>query len=184
IEAPHLLILDEPTNHLDIDSREALVHALNDFEGAVIMISHDRHLIEACADRLWLVAGGTVAPYGGDLDEYRQLVLRGPSAESGRKGAADRAGSAKEQRRAAAEKREAMAPLRRELSQCEKLIARLEKEIAALDARLADAGLYSRDPDEAARLAQTRARRAEELAETEERWLALSEKAAAAERAA
>ena len=71
---PHLLILDEPTNHLDVDAREALVHALNDYEGAVILISHDRHLIEACADRLWIVRGGTVRPIDGDLDDYAELV--------------------------------------------------------------------------------------------------------------
>ena len=69
---PHLLILDEPTNHLDVDSREALIHALNEYEGAVILISHDRHLIEACADRLWIVANGTVTPYDGDMDELSQ----------------------------------------------------------------------------------------------------------------
>src|ERR1700687_2894874 len=70
--APHLLILDEPTNHLDVDSREALIYALNDYEGAVILISHDRHLLEATVDRLWVVRGGTVAPYDGDLETYRQ----------------------------------------------------------------------------------------------------------------
>ena len=73
--APNLLILDEPTNHLDIDSREALVHALNDYSGAVVLITHDRHLIEACADRLWLVANGTVTPYDGDIEDYRRMVL-------------------------------------------------------------------------------------------------------------
>ena len=72
---PHLIILDEPTNHLDIDSRAALVEAINDFSGAMILISHDRHLLEACADRLWLVADNTVAPYEGDLDDYRRIVL-------------------------------------------------------------------------------------------------------------
>ena len=72
---PHLVILDEPTNHLDIDSRAALVEAINEFPGAAILISHDRYLIEACADRLWLVGDGTVAPYEGDLDDYRRLVL-------------------------------------------------------------------------------------------------------------
>ena len=84
----NLLILDEPTNHLDIDSREALVQALADYSGAVILISHDRHLIEASVDRLWLVADGTVGPFDGDIDDYRQLVLdtrsgrrrNGPSA--------------------------------------------------------------------------------------------------------
>ena len=72
---PHLVILDEPTNHLDIDSRAALVEAINDYPGAVILVSHDRYLLEACADRLWLVADGTVAPYEGDLDDYRRIVL-------------------------------------------------------------------------------------------------------------
>ena len=72
---PHLVILDEPTNHLDIDSRAALIEAINDYPGAAILVSHDQHLIEACADRLWLVGDGTVAPYEGDLDDYRRLVL-------------------------------------------------------------------------------------------------------------
>jgi ATP-binding cassette subfamily F protein 3 len=71
---PHLIILDEPTNHLDIDSRAALIEAINDYPGAVILISHDRHLIEASADRLWLVANGTVTPYDNDIDDYRRLV--------------------------------------------------------------------------------------------------------------
>ena len=72
---PHLLILDEPTNHLDIDSRAALIEAINDYPGAVILVSHDRYLLEACADRLWLVADGKVTPFDGDLDDYRRLVL-------------------------------------------------------------------------------------------------------------
>ena len=76
-DGPHLLILDEPTNHLDIDSRAALMEAINDYEGAVILVSHDRFLIEACADRLWLVADGTVKPFDGDMDDYRRLVLAG-----------------------------------------------------------------------------------------------------------
>ncbi|MCP5939849.1 ABC transporter ATP-binding protein, partial [Klebsiella pneumoniae] len=80
-QGPNLLILDEPTNHLDIDSREALMHALNDFDGAVILIAHDRHLIEATMDRLWLVRDGAVAPYDGDLDAYRSLVLADAKAE-------------------------------------------------------------------------------------------------------
>ncbi|MFO1187618.1 MAG: ATP-binding cassette domain-containing protein [Alphaproteobacteria bacterium] len=73
--APHLLILDEPTNHLDIESRTALIEGLNAYEGAVILISHDRHLLEACADRLWLVASGTVSPYDGDIEDYRQSLI-------------------------------------------------------------------------------------------------------------
>jgi ATP-binding cassette subfamily F protein 3 len=73
--APHLLILDEPTNHLDIDSRRALLDALNDYQGAVILITHDRSLMELVADRLWLAADGTVVPYDGDMDDYARLVL-------------------------------------------------------------------------------------------------------------
>ncbi len=73
--APHLLILDEPTNHLDIDSRRALLDALNDYEGAVILITHDRSLIELVADRLWLTADGRIKPFGGDMDDYARFVL-------------------------------------------------------------------------------------------------------------
>ena len=73
--APHLLILDEPTNHLDIDSRRALLDALNDYQGAVILITHDRSLMELVADRLWLAADGTVAPFEGDMDDYAKFVL-------------------------------------------------------------------------------------------------------------
>src|SRR5690606_40832801 len=75
MSAPHLLILDEPTNHLDIDSRRALLDALNDYEGAVILITHDRSLMELVADRLWLANDGTVRPYNGDMDDYAKLVI-------------------------------------------------------------------------------------------------------------
>ena len=80
-DGPHLLILDEPTNHLDIDSRTALVNAINDYPGAVILVSHDRFLIEACADRLWLVADGTVKNFDGDMEDYRSFVLDSAKAE-------------------------------------------------------------------------------------------------------
>ena len=73
--APHLVILDEPTNHLDVDGRAALIDAINDYSGAVILVSHDRYLLEACADRLWLVQNGTVKPFDGDLEDYRRRVL-------------------------------------------------------------------------------------------------------------
>ncbi len=75
MQAPHLLILDEPTNHLDIDSRRALLDALNDYEGAVILITHDRSLIELVADRLWLTADGRIKPFAGDMDDYARFVL-------------------------------------------------------------------------------------------------------------
>src|ERR1700712_5772304 len=86
---PHMLILDEPTNHLDIDSRTALIEAINDYSGAVILVSHDRHLLDACADRLWLVADGKVTTFDGDLDDYRRRVLSDRD-DSGDKGRAER----------------------------------------------------------------------------------------------
>ena len=109
------MILDEPTNHLDVDSREALVHALTEYEGAVILISHDRHLIEACADRLWVVRDGSVKAYDGDMDSYRAELLaeRGAGTRGQNKvGAkADAARSARsDQRRAAADRRASLAP--------------------------------------------------------------------------
>ncbi|MBS0560990.1 MAG: ABC-F family ATP-binding cassette domain-containing protein [Proteobacteria bacterium] len=139
-EAPHLLILDEPTNHLDIDAREALVKALADFGGAVLLITHDPHLVELVADRLWLVADGTVRPYAGDLDEYRTLLAErartatGPRAE---------AGTRRDTRRERAEARAALAPLRRQAKEAEARIAKLAQERAALEARLADPAMYA-----------------------------------------
>ncbi|HUG62397.1 MAG TPA: ABC-F family ATP-binding cassette domain-containing protein, partial [Methylomirabilota bacterium] len=110
---PNLLILDEPTNHLDIDSRESLIEALNAFEGAVILISHDRHLVEATADRLWLVADGKVAPFEGDMDDYKRFVLSGPDAASRSRGEARP--NANERRKMAADKRAQLAPLRKRI---------------------------------------------------------------------
>jgi len=171
----NLMILDEPTNHLDIDSREALVQALADYPGAVILISHDRHLIEASVDRLWLVAGGTVQPYDGDLDDYRRDVLDGRNGGNG--GAARKAPSsatAQDRRRDAAGRRQQTAPLRKKIKDAETLIASLQKEIHRLDVKLGDSGLYSRNPTEAAFLAKGRAEAVRSLAKAEENWLAAS----------
>ena len=176
---PHLLILDEPTNHLDVDSREALMQALNEFEGAVILISHDRHLVEASADRLWIVRDGTVTPFDGDMDDYRQLLLAERSARN-RERAKDGAGSEPrvgraEQRRAAAERRAELAPLKKAMQQAEKEVERITAEIARIDAALADTGLYARDPDKAQRLSIDRGLAAKRLADAEEAWLAAIE---------
>jgi ATP-binding cassette subfamily F protein 3 len=180
---PHLIVLDEPTNHLDIDSRAALIAAINDFPGAVILVSHDRYLIEACADRLLLVANGQVAPFDGDLDDYRRFVLSSKSAErlssntnarnaeSGKDAA--RTGRA-DVRRAAAEKRIELAPLRRRIATAETAVTRLTAEIAGIDARLAEPGLFARDPAKATALAKTRADQASALAKAEEEWLEAS----------
>ncbi len=174
--APHLLILDEPTNHLDIDSREALVHALNDYSGAVILITHDRHLIEACADRLWLVADGTVTPFDGDIEDYRRKVLGiAPSPSAEEQPAREHAQlSQKDARREAAQRREALAPLRKKIKDCERAIERLRSEIADLDRQLGAPDLYSGDPDGATRLAKARSERVHDFARAESDWLDLS----------
>ncbi|MFT0861589.1 ABC-F family ATP-binding cassette domain-containing protein [Ancylobacter sp. G4_0304] len=166
---PHLLILDEPTNHLDIASRQALVEAINDFPGAVILVSHDRALLDACAERLWLVANGTVRPYEGDLDEYRALVV-GRTASSQRGEPSSRA----DERRNAAGKRAETAPLRKKIKDAEAAMARLEKTLGTLDEKLADQSIYLRDPTGAQRLARERSEAAAALEAAEESWLQLS----------
>jgi len=148
-DRPHILLLDEPTNHLDVASREALIQAINDFAGAVVIVSHDPHVIELTADRLWLVDGGGVAAFDGDMDAYRALLLDRRRAENGsaRGGNGDAsAPDRRAQRRAAAAERQALAPLRKRLAQAEKTVARLEAERKALADRLADPALYDTGP--------------------------------------
>lgn len=174
-DGPNLLILDEPTNHLDIDSREALILALNDFQGAVVLISHDRHLVEACADRLWLVADGGVGPYDGDMEDYRRLILQGPDADKKpRKEEEDDKGSAQERRREAAEKRHLLKPLRQKIEAAEKEMSRLQDKIIKLDEALADPEFFTREPDRATKFAKERAYCEKKLVKTEEEWLGLS----------
>ncbi len=140
--APSLLILDEPTNHLDIDARGALVAALNDYSGAVVMVSHDWSLLESTVDQLWLVADGTVQPFEGDLEDYRRMLLqRQKSAES----APVDSNARKAQRREAAAQRQAAAPLRKRVQSAAAAVDRLEKERAAIEKRLADPATYSGD---------------------------------------
>ena len=176
--APHLLILDEPTNHLDVDSREALIHALAEFEGAVILISHDRHLIEACADRLWVVRRGTVRSYDGDMDSYRADLLaeRGATTRGKGNGKAEaKADTRADQRRAAADKRASLAPLKKAMQAAEKQVEKLSGDIARLDAKLADAQLYANDPQGAQSAAIERGQLAKRLSDAEEQWLIASE---------
>ncbi|MEY9781815.1 ABC-F family ATP-binding cassette domain-containing protein [Sinorhizobium fredii] len=175
-DQPNLLILDEPTNHLDIDSRNALITALNDYSGAVILISHDRHLIEATADRLWLVRDGTVTSYDGDLDDYRSVIVGSPKAkdEKLRTNGSDDGLSKADQRKANADKRASLAPLRKKINEIESLTGKLEKLIQALDAELADPTLYEKAPAKAAQRAKERSDAAAKLAEAEEQWLELS----------
>lgn len=184
---PNLMILDEPTNHLDIDSREALIQAINAYEGAVILISHDRHLVEATADRLLVVGDGTVKEFDGDLDDYRRLVIEGATApkssaktDDGGEGRV----SALDRRRAAAALREQLAPLRKKIKDAEAKIEKLQKEIEKLDRELAEPDLFTRDAAKGTRLMKTRSDAEKALAETEELWLELSAEHEEAERAA
>src|ERR1700690_4242445 len=172
--APQLIILDEPTNHLDIASRGALIEAINDYPGAVILVSHDRYLLEACADRLWLVQGGKVASFDGDLDDYRRRVLAGESQGITVGSKSSARVDPVQARRAAADKRAETAPLRKRISQAETVIAQLTRQLAKLDVTLADGALFTSDPARAAELSKTRAQVVAAIAKAEEEWLAAS----------
>ena len=142
-DAPHILILDEPTNHLDIEAREALVQAINDYAGAVILISHDWHLLSLTADRLWLVAGGTAEPFQGDLSDYRRLLLERPSAaENSAKQSGE--GGGKQARQASADRRRQIDPLRRKVKAAEEQLATLNARKAEIDRQLADPTTYAK----------------------------------------
>ncbi|WOC15108.1 ATP-binding cassette domain-containing protein [Pseudochrobactrum sp. MP213Fo] len=179
---PNLLILDEPTNHLDIDSREELVHALNEFKGAVILIAHDRHLIEATMERLWLVRNGTVQPYDGDLDDYRSMVLSDKSSPNSTFDTATAAAPANagpkiskaDQRKLAAQKREQLKPLQKKINDSDQLVQKLQKEIQAIKAKLEDPALYSQDPQKSVQLNIDLKTAESKLDDAEEKWLALT----------
>ena len=170
--APHLLILDEPTNHLDVDSREALIHALAEYQGAVILISHDRHLVEASADRLWIVRDGTVRNYDGDMDAYRAEMLAERGART-RSSAPPQAplDTRANQRRAAAERRAELAPMKKVMQTAEKTVEKLNADLARLDAALADPELYAKDAARAQKLLVERGQLAKKLTEVEDAWL-------------
>ncbi|MEM7221510.1 MAG: ABC-F family ATP-binding cassette domain-containing protein [Pseudomonadota bacterium] len=176
-ERPQLLLLDEPTNHLDVDARQALIQAINDYPGAVILVSHDRHLIELVADRLWLVADGTVSPYDDDLDAYRKLVL---AQRQNERRAARAAGAAeqptvskKDKRRAAAEARAASAELRKKARQSEALVEKLGHQKAELERQLANPEVYGNGSDRLQELQRQHGQLAQALSDAEEAWLAL-----------
>jgi ATP-binding cassette subfamily F protein 3 len=168
---PNMIILDEPTNHLDIDSRAALAEAINEFPGAVIMVSHDRYLIESCADRLWVVADRTVTPYDGDLDDYRRMVLSARGMRASSRPGTERGNGRDKQPRVKAEKR---VPLKQRISDAEAEIARINGIISKIDVALALPDLFQRDPKQAAQLGKARASAASALQRAEEEWLAAS----------
>src|SRR5690242_13997674 len=172
LDKPNLLILDEPTNHLDIDARGELLSALNDFDGAVVLVSHDRRLIEATADRLLLVANGEVRPFDGDLDDYRRFLLSGnvaparePEAKTGKETA----------RRDGAEKRRQLKPLKDKLEAAEHQIAELNIEVAKCDKSLSDPLLFAKDPARGKAVSKKRADAIRKLELLEARWLKMQE---------
>ncbi len=183
---PHMLVLDEPTNHLDMEARDALVEALNDYEGAVILIYHDRHLLEATAERLWLVADGTVTPFDGDLEEYERMILERARSIRREKARARRErrerGKVGEDARRERPRRPNAGALRRRLERLEKEMAETEEKISVFDAALDGGALYAEDARKAARFAAARAALAEELERLEEEWLTVSAELEEAER--
>lgn len=142
---PHLLLLDEPTNHLDIDARQALIQALAEYEGAVILVSHDPHLVTAAADRLWLVKDGGVLPFDGDVDDYRAMLEEERrAARRGAEGKSEsKAASRESDRKDRAAARAKIAPLRKQVSELEQKLERLSKDRDAVRAKLADPATYS-----------------------------------------
>jgi ATP-binding cassette subfamily F protein 3 len=177
LSKPNILILDEPTSHLDVDSREALVYALADFGGAVLLITHDVYLAEASADRLLLVKDGRAAAYDGDLDAYRALLAQSAKAERAAK--ADREPRPTKPIPARApesgEAKRALAAARKALTAAEAGMEKAQAELDALDAQLADPDLFQSAPGRGADLARRRADAATRLSKTEAEWIAAAE---------
>ena len=171
-QKPNLLLLDEPTNHLDLDMREALTEALNDYEGAVVLVSHDRALIRTCCTTLLHVGSGRVADYDGDLDDYARIVQRA-NAEEVLSATPASTGKRKEDRRERADARAKVAPLRKKLADIEQRMAALDKDKRALDAKLADSEFYANaSTAQMLELSQKSGALAAEIGALEETWLA------------
>ncbi len=172
IDAPHLLILDEPTNHLDIESREALTLALNDYTGAVVLVSHDMHLLNLVADRLWLVDQGGVSPWQGDLDDYRRMLLTGedkPEPKTEPKPAPKRA------------PREKVLELRAEARRAEERVEKLTAMLGKLDTIMANPSTYD-DALKAEQLGRKHAEASEAMLRAETLWMEALERLEKAER--
>ncbi|MEO1120965.1 MAG: ATP-binding cassette domain-containing protein, partial [Pseudomonadota bacterium] len=183
LDAPHLLILDEPTNHLDIESRENLAQALAEYQGAVILVSHDPDLVASVADRLWLVKDGGVQSFDGDLEDYKKLLLSERGGAARKAQATQNAAAKPAGRRAAAEKRSQLAPMRAEVEACETRIAKLEDMREKVETLLADPALYD---DQSGRLEELNRKHGEILAglnKAETLWEAAAAKLEEAEAA-
>lgn len=175
---PNLLIMDEPTNHLDIEMRSALTMALQYFPGAIVIVSHDRHLLKATVDEYWLVDQGKISVFDGDLEDYHAYIAQRPDVEStessndSAKPSIDR----KEQKRLEAEKRQRLAPLRKKQQTAEKQMEKLQAKLSDIEESMADTSLYeAARKDELQKLLQNQAQLKSELEESEMLWMELSE---------
>jgi ATP-binding cassette subfamily F protein 3 len=175
---PNLLLLDEPTNHLDLEMREALAEALNDFEGAIVLVSHDRSLLGLVCDSFWRVADAAVEPFDGDLDDYARWLRKRRSEGDGAKPKAPSATAAPrdaERRRDAADQREREKPLRQRLKAIDTRLSAIATERSGVDARLADSEATSRmSTADLAKLAQQQGLLRAEQERLEEEWLTVS----------
>ena len=177
--APHVLLLDEPTNHLDIDSRQALVGAISAFQGAVILVTHDLHLVELCADRLWVARDGTCRPFDGDIADYRKTILEARRATRRRDRVERSANGEKEDRRqarrASASARAARSSQRKAAAAAERQLESLGKEKVVIEAKLADPALYRGPAVEIAMLNKQLADLERKIAAAEADWMAAEE---------
>ena len=185
-QKPNLLLLDEPTNHLDLDMREALSLALSTYKGALILVSHDRHLLEAIADKLWLIDDGKVSEFNGDLNDYQEFLNKKnreykeklnektqnqPKQNLFSEKAKAQTYKTKEQKKLEAQKRQSLRPLKLEIEKLEKQMEKIKKSLADIDTTLSDLELYSKEPEKVEILSIERAKLSDELDEWEIAWI-------------
>jgi ATP-binding cassette subfamily F protein 3 len=182
---PNLLLLDEPTNHLDLEMRLALGMALQEYTGALIVVSHDRHLIRSIADELWLVHEGRVEPFAGDLDDYAGWLAttRAQSAAATPRAGAQSAEMRRAQKRVEAERRNRLSPLRARIRELEEELSRLGSEKQRIESALADPAIYASDARDSLRQQLDQQREIDRaLSRAESQWLEASEALEAASR--
>ncbi len=185
-QKPNLLLLDEPTNHLDLDMREALSLALSTYKGALILVSHDRHLLEAIADKLWLIDDGKVSEFNGDLNDYQDFLNRKNreykeklneknNTTAGSALASEKAKiqtyKTKEQKKLEAQKRQSLRPIKLEIEKLEKQMEKIKKSLADIDNSLADTEIYTKEPQKVEELSKERSRLTDKLDECEVSWI-------------
>lgn len=185
-QKPNLLLLDEPTNHLDLDMREALSLALSTYKGALILVSHDRHLLEAIADKLWLIDDGNVSEFNGDLNDYQEFLNKKnreykeklnektqnqPKQNLVSEKAKAQTYKTKEQKKLEAQKRQSLRPLKLEIEKLEKQMEKIKKSLADIDTTLSDLELYSKEPEKVEILSIERAKLSDELDKCEITWI-------------